>query len=695
MTRGWDDFSNEELQRIASGRASRFDIQQERRLNRLQGAGGEYGSFLSSAGDSLSLGFGDELMGLGAGIGASLSGGDFGSAYTNQAERSRQRLRDAWQYHAGSALGGAIAGSLPLGGAIGLAARGARGAAAGASALRNLTPAQRIMAAGGSGAGFGAVYGAGSDNDDRLDAEGLGNRAMGALGGAALGGVTGAAFQGVGMGAAHAWRSAISPMMDPAERAAQELGRAINRSDIPEEAARRGISVEQELERRRRGLARMEQFSPGSNPMVMDVLDEAGTNMAMVAGARPSAGRRAMQQALEQRNAGARERVEAALVRDLGGGQRRTVAQTWDELDEVQRTESAPLFEEAMRQTVQAVPRELRDFVSFNSRSGARFKAAVDEARESMRRALGNPNATDAEIMRSPRFWHKLQENVSAEVSALYKAAQMTPLAAPRGSAVAEMVADDQMVNRSVINLLGGRQSPYGQAMSQFAGTERLRSAWRFGEQASRMDGGEVDLADFARRMARMSESEREAARNAAISGLRQQLARADTGTGRSDVLRALIGNEAKRNNLRAIFGGEARLNRVMRTLDYERRLFQNYADTNIGRGSPTADKLQGADQMFGADGTPIARVRRALGRDAQARYDEQLATDVLDLLRTPLTGQGAPANIQQFAQQRGLLSRALRRAQEQRDLRSRAGVQALQMGGVNALGFAPFEFFA
>jgi len=51
---------------------------------------------------------------------------------------------------------------------------------------------------------------------------------------------------------------------------------------------------------------------------------------------------------------------------------------------------------------------------------------------------------------------------------------------------------------------------------------------------------------------------------------------------------------------------------------------------------------------MFGADGSPISRVRRALGRDAQSRCDEQVATDVLDLLRTPLTGQGSPANIQQ-----------------------------------------------
>jgi len=90
-----DSFSDDELQRIASGRATRYEVEQERRLNNLQGARGEFGSFLSSAGDSLSLGFGDELMGVGAGIGAASRGEDFGAAYRTQAERSRQRLRDA------------------------------------------------------------------------------------------------------------------------------------------------------------------------------------------------------------------------------------------------------------------------------------------------------------------------------------------------------------------------------------------------------------------------------------------------------------------------------------------------------------------------------------------------------------------------------------------------------------------------
>lgn len=673
MTSRWDAFSDEELERIASGRATRYEIEQDRRYSQLQGAGGEFGSFLSAAGDSLSLGFGDELMGLGAGARAAFSGGDFGQAYGEQVERSRQRLRDAWRFHGGSALAGAVAGSLPLGGGLGLAARGTR---AGAAALRNLGPMQRIGAAMGSGAAVGGVYGAGSTDGD------IGRRALGAATGAGLGAATGGALQGVGMAGAHAWRSMLKPGFVPEERAAQELGKALNRA---------GITTPEQFGVRARELQRMERFSPGSNPMVMDALDEAGSGLTMAAGTRQSKGRTAMQQALEARNQGARERVDAMLVRDLGGGKRNTVADTWEALDEVQRNEAAPLYEQAFRQTVQAVPAELRAFVTFNSRSGARFKAAVDQARESMRRMTGNPELPDEVMFRSPRFWHQLQENVSAEVGAVYRSAKTNPLQGPRGTAVGEMVADDQKVNALVRRVLGPE---YQQAMTKYAGAERLRRAWEIGYDAVRLDGGEMALAGFAKQVSRMTPGEREAVRQAAISGLRRELARADTGTGRSDVLRAIVGNEAKRANLRAIFGGEARLERVMRALDYERRLFLNYADTNLGRGSPTGDKLLGNQQMFAPNeiGGLTGMARRAIGRESRELYDEQMANAVLNLMRTPLTGPNAPGNVISYARRQGLLSRALREAERRRTFRANAGPQALQAGAINALGLSPNE---
>lgn len=678
MTRGWQDYSDDELQRIASGRASRYDIDQERRIAGLGGMQGELGSFLSSAGDSASLGFGDEIMGAGAAIGAALSGRNAGEAYRDQVERSRQRLRDAWQNHSGAALGGALVGALPMGGAIGWAARGARAA----GALRNLTPAQRIMAAAASGGATGAVYGVGSDNDDRLTAEGLGKRALGGLMGAGLGAGTGAVLQGAGMGLRHAQRNLLRPALETEERAAQELARGLNRA---------GITSADDFAQRADELARMEQLSPGSNPMVMDALEGAGTDLTMVAGARQSAGRNAMRNALEARNEGVRERTTSMLWRELGGGAQRNAARTIEELEEVQRKQAAPLFEQAYRQTVQNVSPALQEFIKFNSRSGARFNAALETTRETMRRMMG-ADATDEMMQRSPLFWHRLLENTSAEVGAAMRSARVNPLGGPRGSALADMTQDAQRLNVMVRRMLGPQ---FNRAMDMYAGAARTMDAVELGYSAVSQKG-ELQLGQLGRRLQRMSAGERQAARFAAISRLSDELARADPMTGRADVLRSIVGNQAKRDTLRLLFGGDEAFQRVMRVLDYERRLFLNYADTNIGRGSPTADKMQGAAQVFGLDsGGPVARMRQAMGREAQQRYDEQLANNIMDLMRTPLTGPNAPRDVNAFAQRRGLLSLALRRAQEQRNLRAEAGPLALQLGATNALGFAPNEVFA
>lgn len=650
--------------------------EEEERLSELSGARGEIGSFLSAAGDSVSLGFGDEIHGAVAGIDALRQGRDFGTAYERQTERSRQRLRDAWRYHSGAALGGALVGSLPLGGALGLAARGGRAA----MALRNLAPMQRIGAAAAAGAGVGGVYGAGS-SEGRLDtAQGLGYRALGGAMGAGIGALTGGALQGIGMGAAHGYRSLLKPAFAPEERAAQELAKGLERA---------GITSADEFAQRARQLARTERvYAPGSNPMVMDALGEAGTGMTMSAGTRQSAGRVEMQRALEARNEGARERIDNMLVAQLGGGQRRNLAQSLDELEEIQRTEAGPIFQRVHAQTVNAVPQRLRDFIAFNDRQGASFKAALETTRETMRRTMG-ANVTDDQMMRSPVFWHRLLENSTAEVGAAFRAAKMTPLGAPRGSALADMTQDVQALNRQVRGLLGPE---FGRAMDIYAGSARLQEAWELGFNAVRMDGGELQLGQFARQMSRMSAGERDAVRQAAISGLRREMLRADLGTGRANVLRGIIGNEARRENLRAIFGTDKALTRVMRVLDYERRLFDNYAATNLGRNSPTGDKLLGNQQMFAPNdiGGWSGRLRQALGREAQERYDEQMANSILSLMRTPISGPNAPRDIAGYARRQGLLSRALRESERRRTFRTRAGPAALQSGAVNALGFSP-----
>lgn len=672
----FNGFTDSELQSIARGERTRSEIEDDRRVRSLGGMEGEFGSFLSGAGDSLSLGFGDELHGLAAGIDASMQGRDFGTAYGRQTEKSRQRLRDAWKYHAGSTLAGSVAGALPMGWGLGAIRGGAL-----AARLATLSPLQRIGSAAAGGAAVGSLYGAGS-SEGRLDtSQGLQQRGIGALQGGALGGVTGGALQGVGMAGSHAWRSLVRPALEPEQRAAMELGKGLERA---------GITSPEQFASKARQLQRMERISPGSNPMVMDALEGAGTDMTMVAGARQSAGRQAMRSALEARNAGSRDRATNVLWRDLGGGSKRNAAKSVEELEELQKLDAAPKFARVYQQTVHQVPPQLKEFVRFNDRSGARFKSALETTRETMRREMGD-TVTDEQMQRSPLFWHRLLENVSGEVGASIRSARINPLGGPRGSAIADMTKDSRLLNDQVRNLLGPE---FRQAMDVYAGAAKSMDAIEVGYNAVRQTG-ELKVGTTMRQIARMSRGEREQARFAAISALSDELARADTMTGRADVLRAVIGNEAKRETLRALFGGEAKFNRVIRALEYERRLFLNSADTNIGRGSPTADKTQGAAQVFGMDGGGIVqRARQALGREAQQRYDEQLANSILDLMRTPLTGPSATTNPLEIAQRQGLLSRALREAERRRTFRSKVGPQAFSSGAFNAVGMSPNEMF-
>lgn len=662
MTR-WTDFSDDELELIARGEQPQPSGGGGRRFN-VASAGG---AFLSNAADSVSLGFGDELMGVGAGIGAALDGGDYGQGYAEQVRRSRHNLEQSRFWHPGVSLAGSLAGGLAFGGGLGLGLRGARIAAS----LRNMSPLQRVGGAMASGGAFGGAYGAGS-----ADYGSLRERLLSGATGAAFGAVTGGALQGLGMGLGHAWRN-MGRTLVPEERAAAELGRAFQRSGMDEQAFGQRVRELQELER----------LSPGSNPMVMDALGPAGTDAAMAAATRNSAERNLMRTALDERNQGARERVTALLWRELGGsGTRRSIASTIDDLETIQQQEAAPLFAQAYRQTVENVPAPLRQFIEFNNRSNARFHFALETTRETMRRTMG-AEASDAEMMRSPVFWHRLLENASAEVGAAMRAARVNPMGAPRGSAIADMTDDVQRLNGQVRALLGPN---FQRAMNLYAGAARNMDAVELGYQAATQQG-ELAIGQLQRRLSRMSRGEREQARFAAITRLADELARADTGRGRADVLRAIIGNQAKRNTLQALFGGELSFARVMRALDYERELFDNTVATGIRVNSITADKLYGNQQMFAPNeiGGLTGMLRRAIGQEVREQYDEQLANAVLQLMRTPVTGPGAE-NALQTAQRRGLLSRAMQEAERRRQFRSRVGPQAIVGSAVNAIGFAP-----
>lgn len=186
----------------------------------------ELRAFGSGAADAASFGFGDEGAGVLAGIGASLSGGDYSLAYRRRVDEARTRLAEARALHPISTMAGSLAGAgatllVPVAGQASAARFGAQGLAQGFNAARGVLAGERLLPfastlsrwGAGSGAGavlaqgarglqtgalFGGIYGAGAANSDSLDPRlGWGQGALGGAGaGALLGAVSPALFQG-------------------------------------------------------------------------------------------------------------------------------------------------------------------------------------------------------------------------------------------------------------------------------------------------------------------------------------------------------------------------------------------------------------------------------------------------------------------------------------------------------------------
>lgn len=131
------------------------------------------------------FGWGDEMRGAVQGVLAGMQGGDFGSVYDQTVDESRNALGRERQVNPwgsiGAEMGGAIA-TTALGGKVLGPVAGAVGFNAPATLLG------RTIAGGLSGAGQGALYGAGGADGN------LGDRVKGAAVGGSIGGAVGAAI---------------------------------------------------------------------------------------------------------------------------------------------------------------------------------------------------------------------------------------------------------------------------------------------------------------------------------------------------------------------------------------------------------------------------------------------------------------------------------------------------------------------
>jgi hypothetical protein len=205
------NMSADELQRRA---AQGFDPVEDAQRRLSAGGGSAVGDFARMAAQGATLGFADELAGLGA---AMVPGG---RGYREASEASRQRVEDLRLLAPGASALSEIAGGVATGaGAVGAATRAGRlGQVGRAAAARPFV----------GSAAVGALTGAG-------EGQGLVGRAMGAATGGALGGVLG----GVGSGVGSALTSAVTPART---RAARLINRQMQRGGVGPEQLQQSIA---------------------------------------------------------------------------------------------------------------------------------------------------------------------------------------------------------------------------------------------------------------------------------------------------------------------------------------------------------------------------------------------------------------------------------------------------------------------
>lgn len=609
---------------------------------------------LSGAADAITFGWGDELMGV--------IGGE------EARDRSRAHQERARADQSGAFLAGQIGGSFVGGGGIGAGARLAGRAIpalgrAAASAAGRMGPMSRIAAGAGMGAAGGALYGAG----DAVD----GMRGEGAMTGAMWGAPFGAGGQGVAEVGGRLF-GAAGRALSPEARAAHMVG-----------------GMQQRFGQTPQNLAQELQNAP-AGAMVMDVIP-GGPGIVSGAGARPSAEREAMRQALDARNNAATQSAIDDIWSGLGGGGRKSASANIEEMSRQQRTQAAPLYEAALSKPLNAARAQelLGPIVERNPRL---FQLAEQRAQ-----AIALSETGQAFTPANPRYWHYLKQGADEAFEAL-----RNPMAGQGGLGPAERRAYARALHGFRFQLGRVLGPEYQQADAIWGGLARQQNAVRLGIDAIDTKADDMALGEVMQAMRRMSPGELAAMRVGALTKMTDMLENAATGTGRADPVRTLIRSQGQRRALQTLFGGERAFDGVMRRLDQHRQLFRNSVETGIGVNSHTADRLLAYQSQVARTNPTGGGIKdmivRTLTGDAADQYDEAVSNQILQMMRTPARDAAqeitSAGGVERWARGRGLLSRAAKEQQRLATDRQRRALEAITTGlyapavGDGAMGY-------
>lgn len=583
-------------------------------VSRDSGKKSQVESFFSGAGDAISFGFGDELLGIGGG----LIGMDRDDV-TNWSRRQQNIARFDNPFSYG---GGQLAGALGGGFGAGMGARGLLGAAKMANFGSKAGLATRVGTSALSGAVGGGVYGAGSANDET-------DPLMAAGEGAMWGGIGGGVLRGAGAPLGHAWREGVVPMFSSAHRAAKML------AGEGERYGQAGAELVKDLK------------AAPDNAMMVDV-QKGGPSLVMGAGARPSRGRVEIREAFDERNNAAGDRASDDLWKSTVGKNKRIDAgQRINTLEDQIEQISYDDIDKQIINLTDPLNKKAVDFITHHRTSAnAKFGGAIEDTLEEMR--VGDPLTTglrsvgdaqmDYHFMTQPKFWRSLLTKVREDAQGAMKGAKISGVGK---DAARKGLRDYSDLRREVGQMLGPE---FESRQAIYRGLKTEQDRLKFGYKAFKEEG-DVNVGAFLRKFQKMKPQEQEWVQQGALAAIGDAMDRGATGSGRADVLRRVIGNKSKINTLNAILGRTKKdgsidqrygFAQVLKRLDEQDQLFRNTVDSGVGVNSHTtpmaaaaASQIAQTNPMKGAGGIFDAIAKLATSSRAD-RFDEEVSNHIL-----------------------------------------------------------------
>lgn len=607
-------------------------------------------AFLRGLGDSVSLSFGDEIMGLGAGASAMLEGRDGRQAYERQVARSRANLQEAEERHPWSTGAGELTGYLVPGFGAGKLAKAGMGVGG------------RLAVATGTGAAIGGAsgFGSGETMDERLQGAAMG----GALGGAFGGGsqaVLGEALPAV-VRQGQRWISGATGLPMSSGRASRVQ---MARDDLMATARQNpslNVRNEQDV------VALMNQAAALDPSLtVAEVMGQAGQGRLAALARAPGQTGQMVEDFFTARAANQGDDVSAALL-----GRSPAPGDTLEQqLQQQWRTMGPQLYEPVLNQPLgpqaEAAARALQQSDLFRHRAVATaWERAGAMIADDI--ALGRiaPNATNS-------LAHRLHYTKVAMDDMIADPTKLEP--GIRNMSNASISAAREQLLGRVERIIPG----YNAARAQMADIGQARRAIEQGRQAFTRQSFATPEA-LTRHVGSLSPAERPYF----IAGVEDALANMIRGAGkdgRRNVAATMLSDQTQAR-LRAVFGQEAdamieRLRQIGRKFDFGQRvrpstgsitsniitqLSPGIAGAGLGAANTQDDPIMGAI-TGGALGFGAGALGRQALRNTLLRRMEQAAQRQRDMLGPMYL---MPAG--QFQQgQRGLLSTAARYDRRQR----------------------------